>query len=223
VKIADFSVERPVAISMLILAVVIIGLYALPSLKVALLPDMNIPVAIITTSYQGAAPAEVEKLVTKPIESAVSSVSGIKEISSTSSNGNSLVFVQFNYGIKIDDKVNDLRDKVDSVRNSLPDDAGSPRIMKIDPNSRSIMTYSLSGASLVKMKEIAEDTIQPALERIEGVSSVSISGGKEREIQVRLDQAKMDAYGLTIQQVSQSISGDDITGYPAVGYRRREG
>ncbi|MCG9968701.1 efflux RND transporter permease subunit [Pelotomaculum terephthalicicum JT] len=211
-KIADFSVERPVAISMLILAVVFIGLFALPSLKVALMPDMNIPVAIITTSYQGADPAEVEKIVTKPIESAVSSVSGVKEISSISSSGNSLVAVQFDYGVKIDDKVNDLRDKVDAVRNYLPDEAGSPRIMKIDLNSQSIMTYSLAGASLTKMKEIAEDTIQPVLERIEGVSSVSVSGGKEREIQVRLDQTKMDAYGLTVQQVSQAISGDDITG-----------
>jgi len=211
-KIADFSVERPVAISMLILAIVCIGLYALPSLKVALMPDMNMPMAIITTSYQGADPAEVEKAVTKPIESAVSSVSGVKEISSTSSSGNSMVMIEFNYGIKIDDKVNDLRDKVDMVRNSLPDEAGGPRIMKMDPNSQSIMTYSLSGASLTRMKETAEDTIQPALERIEGVSSVSISGGKEREIQVRLNQDKMNACGLTIQQVSQAISGDDITG-----------
>lgn len=211
-KIADFSVERPVAISMFILMVVFIGLYALPNLGVALMPNMNIPMAIISTSYQGAAPAEVEKLVTKPVESAVSSVSGVKKISSTSSSGNSMVMVQFNYGTKVDDKVNDLRDKVDAVRNSLPDDAGSPTIMKLDPNSRAIMTYSLSGASLTKMKEIAENTIQPALERIEGVSSVSISGGKEREIQVSLNQTKMDAYGLSIQQVSQAISSDDITG-----------
>lgn len=211
-KIADFSVERPVAISMLILAVVFIGLYALPNLGVALMPNMNIPVVTISTSYQGAAPAEVEKLISKPIESAVSSVSGIKEISSTSSNGNSLVLVQFNYGTDIDEKMNDLRSKVDTVRKSLPDDAGSPTISKIDPNSSSIMTYSLSGASLTKMKEVAEDTIQPALERIEGVSSVTISGGKEREIQVKLNQTKLDAYGLTVQQVSQAISGDDITG-----------
>ena len=211
-KIADFSVERPVAISMLILAVVFIGLYALPNLGVALMPDMSIPVVTISTSYQGAAPAEVEKIITKPIESAVSSVSGVKEISSSSSNGNSMVMVQFNYGTDIDEKMNDLRSKVDTVRKSLPDDAGSPTISKIDPNSQSIMTYSLSGASLTKMKEVAEDTIQPALERIEGVSSVSISGGKEREIQVRLNQTKIDAYGLTVQQVSQAISGDDITG-----------
>ncbi|ATW26354.1 efflux RND transporter permease subunit [Candidatus Formimonas warabiya] len=211
-KIADFSVARPVAISMLIIGVIFLGLFSLPNLGVALMPNMNIPVAIISTSYAGAVPAEVEKVITKTIESAVSSVSGVKEISSTSSNGNSLVMVQFNYGTDLDDKVNDLRDKLDAVRGTLPDDAGSPTIMKMDPNSQSIMTYSLSGTSLTKMKEIAEDTIEPALERIDGVSSVSLSGGKEREIQIRLDQTKMDAYGLTIQQVSQAISGDDITG-----------
>ncbi|MDD4767733.1 MAG: efflux RND transporter permease subunit [Desulfotomaculaceae bacterium] len=211
-KLADFSVERPVAISMLILMIVFVGLYSLPNLGVALMPTMSMPMAIISTSYQGAAPAEVEKVLTKPIESAVSSISGVKEISSTSTSGNSMVMVQFNYGVKVDDKVNDLRDKIDSVRNSLPDEAGSPTIMKLDPNSQAIMTYSLAGASLTKMKEVAENTIQPALERIEGVSSVSISGGKEREIQIRLDQTKMDAYGLTVQQVSNAISSDDITG-----------
>ncbi|MEL7563537.1 MAG: efflux RND transporter permease subunit [Dehalobacterium sp.] len=211
-KIADFSVNRPVAISMLILAIVCFGLFSLPNLGISLMPDMNIPVAIISTSYQNAAPAEVEKLVTKPIESAVSSISGVKEISSTSTNGNSLVIVQFNYGTELDDKVNDLRDKVDAVRGYLPDEAGSPTIMKIDMDSQAIMTYSLSGSTLIKMKEVAEDTIEPVLERIEGVSSVSISGGKEREIQVRLNQTKMDAYGLTIQQVSQAIRGDDVTG-----------
>ncbi len=211
-KIANFSVERPVAISMLILAVVFIGLYALPNLGVALMPDMDMPMVTISTSYEGAAPAEVEKTITKIIESAVSSVSGVKEISSTSSTGNSMVMVQFNYGVDLDDKVNDLRGKVDSVRKSLPDDAGSPTISKMDPNSQAIMTYSLSGGTLVKMKEIAENTIEPALERVEGVSSVSISGGKEREIQVKLNRTKMDAYGLTIQQVSEAISGGDITG-----------
>lgn len=211
-KIANISVERPVAISMLILAIVFLGIYSLPNLGVALMPNMSIPMVTISTSYQGAAPAEVEKVITKTIESAVSSVSGVTEISSTSSTGISMVMVEFNYGTDIDSKMNDLRSKVDSIRKSLPDDAGSPTISKMDPNSQAIMTYSLSGASLTTMKKIADNTIEPALERLEGVSSVSISGGKDREIQVRLNQAKMQAYGLTIQQVSQAISSDDITG-----------
>jgi len=211
-KISDISVERPVAITMLILAVVFVGLFSLPNLGVALMPNMSIPMITVNTSYKGAAPAEVEKVITKTIESAVSSVSGVKEISSTSSTGNSMVMVNFNYGTDIDSKMNDLRSKVDAIRNSLPSDAGSPTISKLDPNSQAIMTYSLSGASLTTMKKVAENTIEPAFERIEGVSSVSINGGKDREIQVRLNQAKMQAYGLTIEQVSQAISSDDITG-----------
>lgn len=211
-KIADFSIERPVSIAMIVIAVIILGVYALPKLGIALMPDMSIPVITISTSYQGAAPAEVEKTITKPIESAVGSVSGIKEITSTSSTGNSMIMVQFNYGSDLDAKMNDLRSKIDSVRNSLPNDAGSPTLSKLDPNSTAIMTYSLSGSSLPMMKQIAEDTIQPALERVDGVSSVTISGGKDREIQVRLNQAKMNAYGLTVAQVSNAISGDDITG-----------
>lgn len=218
-KIADFSVERPVAISMLIAAIVFLGFFSLPNLGVSLMPNMSIPVAVISTSYMGAAPAEVESTISKPIESAVGSVAGVKEISSRSYSGSSLVIVQFNYGTDLDDKVNDLRDKLDQVRGSLPDGAGSPTIMKMDPNSQSIMTYSLSGASLTKLKEVAENTVQPALERIDGVSSVSISGGKEREIQIRLNQDKMDAYGLTVAQISQAISGDDITGTAGTIYK----
>jgi len=215
-KLSDFSINRPLAISMFIIALVLVGLVSLPRLKVDLFPDMEIPVAVIITSYEGAAPAEVEKTVTKPIESAVSTVSNIKELRSISNYGNSLVIVQFNWGTDLDNAVNDLREKLDMARSMLPKDAQSPKTMKIDPNSEAIMSLAVEGADVVKLKKIAEDTIKPQLERIEGVASASISGGREREIQVNLNQAKMESYGLSVSQVSQALASDNISG--SAGY-----
>ncbi|GAB6179525.1 efflux RND transporter permease subunit [Desulfotomaculum defluvii] len=213
-KIADISVDRPVAISMLIIALVVLGLFSLPRLAVNLYPDMELPIAVVSTSYEGAAPAEVEELITKPLESAVATTENIKEIRSNSQNGFSLVIVIFNWGTNMDNATIDLREKIDFVRGMMPDDASSPRVMKLDPNQAPIISFSLTGANgdLVKLKRIAEDDIQPRLERIKGVGSVYISGGKTREIKVILDPAKMEAYGLSTGQVMQAIASDNING-----------
>ena len=211
-KIADVSIERPLAITMLILALVALGLFSLPRLAVDLYPNMELPYAAIMTSYEGAAPAEVEKLVTKPIESAVATVSNINEIMSFSQNGSSLVLISFNWGTNVDNAVNDLRDKIDLVKNMLPDDAQSPKALKMDPNAMPIISFSVAGKDMVRLKKITEDTIKPRLERIEGVASVVVNGGKEREIKVQLDPAKMEAFGLSANQVLQTLAGDNISG-----------
>ncbi|MDD4238549.1 MAG: efflux RND transporter permease subunit [Desulfotomaculaceae bacterium] len=211
-KLTDVSIERPLAITMLIVALVVLGLFALPRLAVDLYPDMELPVAAIITSYEGAAPAEVEKLVTKPIESTVATVSNVTEIRSVSQFGSSMVIVIFNWGTSVDTSVNDLRDKIELIKGSLPSDAGSPMTLKMDPNTMPIIMLSVDGKDLVRLKTIAEDTIKPRLERIEGVASASLNGGKEREIKVQLDQAKMQSYGLSVNQVMQTIAGDNISG-----------
>ncbi|SHK93630.1 efflux RND transporter permease subunit [Desulforamulus aeronauticus] len=213
-KIADISVDRPVAISMLIIALVVLGLFSLPRLAVDLYPDMELPYAVISTSYEGAAPAEVEELVTKRLESAIATTENIKEIQSQSQNGFSLVIVIFNWGTNMDNATIDLREKIDFVKGMLPDDASSPRVMKLDPNQAPIISFALTGAEgdLVKLKRVAEDDIQPRLERIKGVGTVYLSGGKTREIKVVLDPAKMEAYGLTAGQVMQAIASDNING-----------
>lgn len=213
-KLADISVDRPVAISMLIIALVVLGLFSLPRLAVDLYPEMELPIAVVSTSYEGAAPAEVEELVSKPLESAMATTQNIKEIRSNSQNGFSLVIVMFNWGTNMDNATIDLREKIDYVKGMLPKDASSPRVMKLDPNQAPIISYSISGAQgdLVKLKRIAEDTIQPRLERVSGVASVFISGGKTREIKVILDPAKMEAYGLSTTQIMQAIASDNING-----------
>lgn len=211
-KIADVSVDRPLAITMLILAMVIVGIYFTPKLAVDLMPDMEIPVAVVMTTYSGASPAEVEKNVTEPMESVMATVSDIKELSSISQYGSSLVIVQFEWGTDMDTAINNMREKTDLVKGTLPDDADVPTLIKLDINSTPIITYSLKGADLVSLNTLADDTIVPRLERINGVASVSTSGGREREIQVHLDPAKLNAYGISVAQVIQAIGSDSVTG-----------
>ncbi|WP_018084625.1 efflux RND transporter permease subunit [Desulfurispora thermophila] len=211
-KIADFSVQRPVAISMVIIALVLVGLVALPMLRVDLYPDMELPVALVTTSYEGAAPAEVEKLVTRPLESALATVNNVKEIVSYSQSGVSQVVIRFNWGTDMDQAALDMRDKVDLVRGVLPSEVKSPRVLKLDPNSFPILQYALTGPDIEEVKRVAEDIVKPRLERVSGVASVTVSGGKTREIKVVLDPARLESYGLTVSQVSQLLAAENISG-----------
>jgi HAE1 family hydrophobic/amphiphilic exporter-1 len=212
VKIANFSVDRPVAISMLLVALLILGLVSLPRLAVDLMPDMEIPVVVVATTYEGADPAEVEKIISKPLESSIGTVSNLDSIQSISSTGMSLVVMMFNWGTDIDNATMEVRDKIDMYREYLPDGAGSPMIMKMDPSSMPIMVYAVTGKDLVELNDIAEDSIKSKLERVDGLASVQLYGGRDREFQVLLDRAKMESYGLTSSQVSMAISGDNITG-----------
>lgn len=209
---SEFSIKRPVTVIMLTLALLIFGFVSLPRLAIELMPDLEFPVAVVVTSYDGASPTEVEKLVTKPIEGALSTVSNIDSIQSVSMQGASQVIVMFNWGTDLDQATLDMREKVDQIKAMLPEDGNSPRVMRFDPNSQPIIYYALSGTGDVnEMKDVAEDLIQSRLERIDGVAAVSISGGRDRIVEVTLDPAKMAAYGLTIEQVEQAIRSNNLS------------
>ncbi len=211
-KISNFSVDRPVAISMLIIAVVLLGMVALPKLRVDLYPDMNLPYVLVSTNYQGASPSEVETLVTRPLESALATVSDLQEIVSWSEPGVSMIGIRLEWGSNMDQAALDIREKVDMVKGSLPSEVRTPQVFKMDPNSMPILSYTLSGSDLSEMKRLAEDVIQPRMERISGVASVNITGGREREVKVVLEPAKLQSYGLTAGQIAQTIGSDNITG-----------
>lgn len=218
-KIADFSVKRPVTIAMVMIAIAIFGFVSLPKLSVDLYPELNLPVAVVATSYPGATPAEVEKMVTKPLEEALGTVSNVKEIRSASIAEASQVIVQFNWGTNMDQATLDMREKVDLIKGRLPDGANSPRVMRLDPNSMPVITMSLSGdQDIVKLKSLAEDVIKPRLERVEGVAAVSVSGGREREIHVILDRNRLNAYGLTIDQIQQALRSENVSGSAGLIY-----
>ncbi|MGD8192327.1 efflux RND transporter permease subunit [Brevibacillus ginsengisoli] len=211
-NLSGFSIKRPVTVIMLTLALIVFSFVTLPRLAIDLMPDLKFPVAVVVTSYNGASPSEVEKLVTKPIESAVGTVSDIDSISSVSMQGASQVIIKFNWGTNLDQASLNLREKVDQIKGTLPDDAGSPKVMRFDPNSQPIMYYSLTGkAEVNKLKDLADNLIQSRLERIDGVAAVGVEGGRDRVVNVTIDPAKLAAYGLTIEQVQQAISSNNLS------------
>lgn len=212
-KVADFSVRRPVTIVMLVIAVILFGIVSFPKLSVDLFPEMELPVAVAVTSYPGATPTEVENLVTKPLEERLGTVSNLQDIYSISLEGASQVILFFNWGTDIDQAMLDMRDAIDQVVGMLPDDAKTPRVLKIDPNAQPIMYLSLSGdLELNELHSIAENVIKPRIERIDGIASLSIGGGQTREIKVILDQHKLEAYQLTINQIQQAIQAENFAG-----------
>lgn len=209
-KMTEVSVKRPVTIAMVFLCVILLGVVSLSKLALDLMPNITYPMAMVITSYSDAGPEEVENNVTIPMENALGAVSGIDTISSNSSRGSSMVMATFNWGTDMNFATLRMREKVDLVKGMLPDDADNPMIIQADPSMMPVIYMSLSGGKdLSYLKTLAEDTIQPRLERQNGVASVEIQGGYSKEIQVIPDPVKMRAYNLTIASISQMIQADN--------------
>jgi HAE1 family hydrophobic/amphiphilic exporter-1 len=211
-KISDISVNRPVTITMIIMAVVLIGGLALTRLPMDLTPEMEMPFLMIRTSYSGATPEEMEELVTRPVESTVATIDGLSNLNSRSSEGSSMVFLEFEYGTDLTEAKNNLRDLISRIEARLPDGADEPRIMNFDPNAQPIMELAVAGSSAVELKNIAEDTIQPRLEQIVGVASAEISGGRSREIRINADQEQLSAYNITLDQIAAAVRASNQSG-----------
>ncbi len=194
---------------MIVTLALLLGAISLRGLVIDLFPEIDLPVAAVVTSYSGAAPEEVEELITKPIEEAVGSLEGIDTIQSIAQPGSSLVILLFDYGTNIDNAINDIRGKLDQISSWLPDDANSPMVLKMDPQAIPIMDISLTGDALNNLQTIAQDEVQPILERIDGVGSVTIQGGVEREIRVALNHNQLSHYGLSGAQVAQAIGAEN--------------
>ena len=196
---------------MVMLIVIIFGAISYTRLPVDLFPQMEIPYAVVVTSYEGAGPSEVESLVTKPLEQTLGTTSKLKNIYSTSSNGNSQVILEFEDGTDMNFASLEVREKVDLISGALPDGAGEPMVLKIDVNAEPVMTIGVSShTDLVKLKQMIEDNIQPRLERISGVASVELSGAKEKEIQITLLSDQVNAYGLTTNQIAGILRAENI-------------
>ncbi|MGI6331716.1 MAG: efflux RND transporter permease subunit [Zhaonellaceae bacterium] len=209
--ISDLAINRPVTTIMCILVVLILGFVSLTSLNVDLLPEMDFPVAMVMTSYPGAGPQEVESLVTKRLEAVLGTVSNVKNIMSYSMSGQSVVILELEWGTDLDMTTLEMREKIDLARWVFPDDVEQPMVMKMDPNMMPIMMFGLTGEmGQEDLFKLAEDTIAPRLERLPGVASVDISGGREREIRIELDPAKLSAYGITFTQVAGALQGDNL-------------
>ncbi|MDC3425004.1 efflux RND transporter permease subunit [Aquibacillus sp. 3ASR75-11] len=215
-KLVNTSVKRPVGVIMIVLAIIALGIVSLRNLAIDLYPEIDLPIAVVSTSYPEAAPEDVQKLVSRPIESAVSSIEGIDTVQSQSQAGTSLVIMMFNNGVNIDTALLDVREKVDQAKGFLPEGANEPNVLKFDPQQIPVMWVGLTGDNAAALQNIADDRLVPYFERQGGVASVSVEGGKIREVQIELDRAKLLQYGLNSQAVMQALAGSNQSGSAGV-------
>ncbi|MCM3741637.1 efflux RND transporter permease subunit [Oceanobacillus luteolus] len=205
-KLVTTSVKRPVGVVMIVLAILALGFVSLRNLAVDLFPEIELPIAVVATSYQDAAPEDVENLISRPIEGAVSTIEGIDSIQSRSQTGASVVIMMFKNGTDLDQALLDVREKVDQVKGFLPNEAEEPNILRFSPDALPVMWVSLTGSEPERLTEIAENQVVPYFERQEGIASVTVEGGKEREIQVILESTDLKQYGISANEVAQAIS-----------------
>ena len=205
-KLARLAVRRPVTILMAVAIVIVLGWISLSRLPIDLFPDIEAPVIAIITTYPDAGPYEVENLVSRPIEEVLGAVNNVTNISSYSTKGASIVIAEFNWGIDMNFASLDVREKVDQVKNYIPDEAEAPMVVKFDPMIIPIMQLVLNGdRPSHELRYIADHTVKNRLERLEGVASVSVSGGQTREIRVVLHPGLLAAHGVSMDAVSQSL------------------
>ena len=198
--------KRPVAVAMLILAVVLLGSISWTRLPIDLLPEISFPRLIVYTTYPDVAPAEVERLVTEPVERQAAAVVGVEKVTSVSQDGVSLVTLRFSWGTNMDFAALSLRERLDNIRYGMPDGASRPTILRVDPQSDPVMAVSLTGGSgLLHNKQIAERVFRRRLEQLDGVAQATVTGGLDREIQVEYQPPLLDAYEVSASEVVSAI------------------
>lgn len=209
--LSQLSVKRPVTVVMIVLVFLLIGAISLATMTVDLLPEMDLPVAIVMSSYSGAAPEEIETLITKPLEASLGTVHNIDSIQSMSSRGTSIVIVMFNYGTDMDNATLDMREKVDMAQMYFPDAAEKPMVIKMDPNMMPILSIGMQGdMSISELNAVAEEEVQGRLERIEGVASADILGAETDEISVIVEPQVLQAYGISVNSIVSALRAENV-------------
>lgn len=207
--IVDFSLKRRVTICMCTIAVTMFGYVGFQRLPINLLPDLSYPTLTVETRLPGAAPSEVEALVSRPIEEMVGIVSGVQRMSSVSKPGLSQITLEFGWGRDMDFASIDVREKLDTVR--LPQEAEKPVLLRFDPSNDPILRLYVTGdADLYRLRYTAEEVLKKDLESTEGVAAIKVAGGYEDEIQVRVDEGKLALVGLSITQVNEKLSRENV-------------
>ncbi len=200
-------VSRPVTTTMMVLVFVVLGLISYQRLSLELYPDVDFPFALITMVYPGAAPEEIESQMVKKIEDAISNISDIKHVTSTANENYATTFVEFNFGVDIDIKALDLKDKVEAITNDLPADAEKVLIEKFDPLTAPTLEIVLSSdnMSLNEIYEYADGVLKDKFSQVSGVAKVDVLGGRERQINVKVDMAKLLSYRLSLFDLLSAI------------------
>ncbi len=219
-SLPGLSIRRPIGTAMLYLGVAVIGLISFTRLPIDLLPDVAFPTLSVWSTYRDAAPPEVERFVTEPIEQEVGQVPGVRGVTSRSREGQSLVTLRFYWGTDMDFATLSVRERLDNLRDLLPESVDRPVILRSDPGSTPILTMAVSGASPAELLELGEDVFARRLEQLDGVALAALSGGREREIRVLLDPERLQAHGVTVGQVGDAL---DRANFAAPGGSVRRG
>lgn len=210
-NLSSLSIKRPVATIMLTLMVVVLGIYSMISMPKDLMPEIEMPVALVMTTYGGASPSEVESMVTVPVEEALASVEDLEQMISYSMENMSVVALQFDVDTDMNFASLNMREAIALVSEYLPDDASEPMVMKMDMNMMPVMQiYASSDMELSKLNTVIENEILPYFERSSGVASVSVTGGVEEEIAIEFNQESLAGYGLNLATISQILAAENI-------------
>ncbi len=212
-NLADLSIKRPTFITCIIIMMMAVGLLSMQRLGVDLFPDVTFPVVVVTTPYPGSGPSEIETLVSKPLEDEISTISGIKRLSSINQEGVSTVVAEFTLETDVKFAEQQIRDRVGGARRSLPRDIKEPVIRRVDPSDLPVLTLAVKGdLEPSKLYDLANEVIKPKLEQVEKVGLVEVIGGRKREIQVILDRNRLKAHDLSASQVATqlALAGENI-------------
>ncbi|MFN8576485.1 MAG: efflux RND transporter permease subunit [Candidatus Sericytochromatia bacterium] len=210
-NISELAIKRPVSTIMMIMTLIIVGLMSYRQLNIELFPNVSFPIVVVSTNYQGSSSKEVETLISKPIEDALSSINGVEHIRSSSGNGFSSVIIEFKLEKDIKDAANEVREKMALIRPTLPDGIDEPAVMRVDPDAAPIINYVIGGNyPLEKLTDYVRDIIKPRLEQVDGVGSINMLGGVEREVQVALDSVLLKKYGISPSQISDRIRQENL-------------
>ncbi|TAA73129.1 efflux RND transporter permease subunit [Planococcus salinarum] len=208
-KLSDFSIKRPVLTIVTMFLVIILGAISFLRIPVTLIPELNPPIGVVVTTYNGASPTEVNEKVTKPLEANLSTLPGIESIQSTSQEGSNFILLEFDWSTEIDDVQSDILQRIDQT--FLPDDAGTPQFLKFDPSQFPILQLSLRATDPnVDIRVLAEE-LETELLQTEGVANVNISGTLIEEILISLDQELLEENGLQQSDIVQVIQGSNIS------------
>jgi len=215
------AVKKPVTTILIFVITMVIGLYSLTQLPIDLYPEVELPFLSVYTSYAGASAADIETNITRPLEDALNSVSGLKEITSRSSDNVSVIFMEFEYETNLDEASNDVRSSLSFIQSFLPEDAEDPTIFKFNSSMMPIIFYAITaGESYKGLEKILDEKIVNPLNRIDGVGNVGLSGVPGREIYVEVDPRRMEAYNLTIEQIGNVLRAENLNmpaGYMEMG------
>ena len=212
--LSDLSIKRPVFITMVVLAISVVGGLLYTRMPVDLFPNIAIPVIAVRTVYPGTTPQEVETLLAKPIEEAVSSLNHVDAVHSTSQESVSIVVIEYSLDYPIKDAADDVRQKLASIRNDLPADAKDPEVLRFDPAATPILTFAIADRrgqmSPDQLRTLMDDKLVPRIERVPGVGTVDVTGGLVRQVHVDLNLDRLRAQGLGVQQVIAAVKGENL-------------